>query len=201
MAALTLITRVGDVKYFICDTYANLTSQTPNWTGALCRVDDGTWYEWRQFNDDLGNGSWEVYTGSPIALSIGTGAVSESNPLPIKTSLLSAVPSIVYNAISATPVTPYTIVLEGTNVKEIKLITSGTSTSRTMTFKAKLNSDDTFTPFMGVNLSNATDTLATQTTGNNEIWLFSGLDGIHSLEFNVTAVAGGNFTVKAELLS
>ena len=201
MAALTLITRTGDVKYFICDTYANLASQKPNWTGALCRVDDGTWYEWRQFNDDLGNGAWETYSGPPISLSISTGAITESNPLPIKTSLLSAVPSIVYNAISATPATPYTIVLEGTNVKEIKLITSGTSTSRTMTFKAKLNSDDTFKPFLGVNLSNATDTLATQTTGKDEIWLFSGLDGIHSLEFNVTAVAGGTFTVKAESLS
>lgn len=200
MAALTLITRVGDVKYFICDTYANLTSQTPNWTGALCRVDDGTWYEWRQFNDDLGNGSWEVYTGSPIALSIGTGAVSESNPLPIKTSLLSATPVTIFNAISATPASPYTITLTGTEIKEIKISTSGTSTSRTLTFKAKLLNGDDYKSWTGLNWSDGSATLATQTTEKDEIWFFSGFDGLDSIQFNVSAIAGGNFSVVATLL-
>jgi hypothetical protein len=201
MAALTPITQVGNIKYFICDTYSNLATQKPNWSGARCRLDDGTWYEYREFTDNMGGGSWEVFTGETIALAIGTGAITESNPLPVKTSLLSGATSVVYNAISATPVTPYTLVLEGMNVKEIKLVTSGTSTSRTMTFKAKLRSEDTFKPFMGVNFSDVNNTLATSTTGKDEIWTFSGLDGVHSVEFNVTAIAGGTFSVWATVLS
>jgi len=144
---------------------------------------------------------WIDYEGDPVALNTALGEVSESNPLPIKTSLLSGATSVVYNAISATPVTPYTLVLEGMNVKEIKLVTSGTSTSRTMTFKAKLRSEDTFKPFMGVNFSDVNNTLATSTTGKDEIWTFSGLDGVHSVEFNVTAIAGGTFSVWATVLS
>ena len=201
MAALTLITRTGDVKYFICDTYANLASQKPNWTGALCRVDDGTWYEWRQFNDDLGNGAWETYSGPPISLSISTGAITESNPLPIKTSLLSATPVTIFNAISVTPATPYEIVLAGTTIKEIKIQTSGTSTSRTMTFKAKLLTGQTAVPFMGLNWTDGSATLAVQTTGKDEIWSFSGFDGVYSLQLNVSAISGGNFTVIGNLLS
>jgi len=201
MAVLTPITQIGNRKYFICDTFANLTSQNPKWSGALCRVDDGTWYEFREFAEAGGTGTWEVYDGEPITFSLGGTAVSESNPLPIKTSLLSATPVTVFNAISATPATPFSIPLEGTGIKEIKIITSGTSTSRTLTFKAKLNSADTATPFMGVNFSNPSDALAIQTTGQGEIWSFSGFDGVCCLEFNVSAIAGGNFTVKAEYLS
>lgn len=196
MAMFTPITKVGDLLYGVCDTYANLVAQAdPRFHSTLCRVNDGTWYEFRQYDDNIGNGTWEIYTGPPIALSISTGVVSESNPLPIKTSLLSGAPAIVYNAISATPVTPYTLVLEGTSIKKIKIITSGTSTSRTMTFKAKLRSADTSTPFFGINHSNITNTIGISTTGQDEIWSFSELDGIYALEFNVISIAGGSFTV------
>jgi hypothetical protein len=200
MAALTPITQVGNIKYFICDTYSNLATQKPNWSGARCRLDDGTWYEYREFTDNMGGGSWEVFTGETIALAIGTGAITESNPLPIKTSLLSGTQVTVFDAISATPVTPYTLVLAGTNIKEVKLFTMGTSTSRTMTFKANRVSGAEMKPFMGVNFSDVNNTLATSTTGKDEIWSFSGLDGIYSLQFNVTAIAGGNFSVMAVTL-
>ena len=197
MAVLTPIARVGDIRYYMCDTWASLQDFRPQWNGALCRVTDGTWYEFREFDDDKPSGTWEIYTGPPVLLSIGTsaGVISASNPMPIKTSLLSGAPAIVYNAISATPVTPYTLVLEGTGIKKIKIITSGTSTSRTMTFKAKLRSADTFTPFFGINYSNTTNTVGISTTGQGEIWSFSELDGVYALEFNVITIAGGDFTV------
>ena len=201
MAALSLITQIGNVKYFICDTWEQLQLERPQWAGALCRVTNGTWYEFREYPEDPGSGTWEIYTGAPVALTVGVAPISESNPVPVKTSLLSATPVTIFNAISATPATPYTLILEGTNTKEVKIITSGTSTSRTLTFKAKLNVGDTFKPFMGVNFSDVNNTLAVSATGKDEIWSFSGLDGIYALEFNVTAVAGGNFSVLAELLS
>ena len=181
---LTPITGMGNLKYHTCDTYTNMIAQKPGMHSALCKLNDGSWYEYRQFDDDMSGGAWQPYFSPSV-----------------KTSLLSATPVTIFNAISATPASPYSIVLEGTGIKEIKIITSGTSTSRTMTFKAKLNSGDTATSFMGVNFSNPTDSLAISTTGQDEIWLFSGFDGLYSLEFNVSAVAGGNFTVKAELMS
>ncbi len=199
--ALSLITQIGNVKYYICETWEQLQLERAPWSGALCRVTNGTWYEWREYVDDPGSGTWEVYTGAPVALTVGVSPISESNPLPIKTSLLSATPVTIFNAISATPATPYEIVLAGTNIKEIKIQTSGTSTSRTMTFKAKLLTGQTAVPFMGLNWTDGSATLAVQTTGKDEIWSFSGFDGVYSLQFNVTAVAGGNFSVVSTVCS
>ena len=196
MAALTLITRVGDVKYFICDTYANLTSQTPNWTGALCRVDDGTWYEWRQFNDDLGNGSWQIYTGSPISLTLDTGAISESNPLPVKTSLLSSTPVTICSGISATPASPIEILTRGLYTG-LSLDISGTSTARTITFGVKLESTSVPKPFGGFNASLIHYTFSTTT--NNETWEFAGLDKYYSIVFDIQEISGGTLTMLCRL--
>lgn len=197
MATLTEITKIGDVKYYLCDTYANLASQNPKWTGSLCRVDDGTWYEWRQFDSALGSGSWQVYTGAPVSLTIGTGAITSTNPLPIKDGFYSSTPITAFSAISATPATPYELVVEGV-YKEVKMKITGTSTSRTVTFKAKASASDTAAPWMGVNFSDGSATIATQTTTKDEWWLFSSFDGLYSLQFNVTAVAGGNLTMLLE---
>jgi len=169
----------------------------PKINGAILWLEDTNQYKY--FSGQTLE--WLPWLGDLVQLATGLGSISEDNPLPIKTSLLSATPVTVFNAISATPATPFSIPLEGTGIKEIKIITSGTSTSRTLTFKAKLNSADTATPFMGVNFSNPSDALAIQTTGQGEIWSFSGFDGVCCLEFNVSAIAGGNFTVKAEYLS
>ena len=200
MAVLTEITKIGDVKYYLCDTYANLQTLRPNWTAALCRLADGTWYEFREYDDDKPNGTWQIYTGPPISLTIGTGAISATNPLPIKDGFYASTPVIAFNAISATPATPYEIVVENT-YKSIKMKITGTSTSRTVTFKAKASVSDTAAPWLGVNFSDGLATIGTQTTTKDEWWLFSDLEGLYSLQFNVTAVAGGNLTMLLECIS
>jgi hypothetical protein len=70
---------------------------------------------------------------------------------------------------------------------------SGTSASRTVLFKGLVSGSDTYRPILGFNV--ATGATATQTTGTDELWLFN-VTGIASVMMDVSAVAGGNVTVR-----
>lgn len=150
---------------------------------------------WEYF--DSATETWLPWVGEPINLSFGGSVLSSTNPLPIKDGFYSSTPIVAFNAISATPATPYELVVEGV-YKEVKMKITGTSTSRTVAFKAKANASDTAAPWMGVNFSDGLATIATQTTTKDEWWSFSSFDGLYSLQFNVTAVAGGNLTMLLE---
>lgn len=71
----------------------------------------------------------------------------------------------------------------------------GTSTSRTITFYGK-SASGTLRAISGVKLSDLS--IATNTTGTAEIWVFD-VSGLESVTIDLTAVAGGNVTVKGRL--
>lgn len=76
--------------------------------------------------------------------------------------------------------------------KTITLSINGTSTSRTIVFEVA-DSDGNYTPIQGVKLNDFA--MGTQTTGTGEKWTFE-VTGVTSFRTRVTAVAGGNVTVK-----
>ena len=100
-------------------------------------------------------------------------------------------PFTVYNAISATPTVPFELILSGQ--KGFKLETSGTSTSRTINFKVKLNQDSVAKVFSVMNFT--TGDFVQTTTGINEVLDASGLEGLYSIIIDVSAIGGGNLTV------
>lgn len=76
--------------------------------------------------------------------------------------------------------------------KTLTIKITGTSTSRTVTFYAK-DADGNLTALMGVRMSDFAT--ATSTTNTGEYWQFD-TTGIKSIVMDLTAVAGGNVTIK-----
>lgn len=107
----------------------------------------------------------------------------------------TGLPFIIFSAISATPTGAYEVVLSGQT--GLKIITSGTSATPTITFSAKLNETDTATSIMASNLTTGTSMVSTAKVG--EIFYFSNLEGLYSVLINVTAVPSGNVTIKGKL--
>ena len=75
---------------------------------------------------------------------------------------------------------------------------SGTSTTRTIVFEVSNAESGTYTPVQGVNLADLS--LASQTSNNGEIWQIDGLAGLW-FRARVSAVAGGNVTVKGKVIA
>lgn len=73
----------------------------------------------------------------------------------------------------------------------------GTSTSRTVEFVAR-GPSGTDVALSGVNVS--TNAVATSTTGTGEIWQFD-ITGLISVFMNLSAVAGGNVSVKGRAVA
>lgn len=76
--------------------------------------------------------------------------------------------------------------------KTLTLSITGTSTSRTIVFEVA-DTDGNYTPIQGVKLNDFA--MGTQTTGTGEKWTFE-VTGVTTFRARVTAVAGGNVTVK-----
>ena len=72
----------------------------------------------------------------------------------------------------------------------------GTSTSRTVEFKCKSESG-TLRSIMGVKVNDFST--ATSTNGTGEIWQFD-ITGLTSIIIDLTAVAGGNVSVKGRVI-
>jgi hypothetical protein len=114
-------------------------------------------------------------------------------PEKININTLISDPVTLYDEISSTPASATEIEI-GT-INSIKIEISGTSTSRTVTFGAKLTSESDAVSIMGCNLS--TYALATSTSGvSAELWEFDNLPGLYSLVITPTVISGGNLTVK-----
>lgn len=95
-----------------------------------------------------------------------------------------------------------TIVSVGTpfSVNAFKTITieiSGTSTSRTINFEA-CSVSGAYYPITGVKLLDYS--MATSTTGNNEVWQFD-ITGMENFRTNVTSIVGGSVTVKGKAVA
>ena len=73
----------------------------------------------------------------------------------------------------------------------------GTSTSRTISFYA-ISESGTIRPMMGVRMSDFATATSTTTTG--EIWQFD-ITGLDSVMMDLTAVAGGNVSVKGRAVA
>ena len=74
---------------------------------------------------------------------------------------------------------------------------SGTSATRTVNFKCKSFSG-TAVDLSGVNITDLSN--AVNTTGSGEIWQFD-ITGIHYVYINISAIAGGNVSVKGRLVA
>jgi len=106
-------------------------------------------------------------------------------------------PITAFSAISATPTAAYEFVLSGQ--KGMKLETSGTSTSRTITFKAKVSQNSVPKTFIALNMTTGDLVTASGATGINEVFDLSGLEGLYSILINVTAIAGGDLTIAGKV--
>jgi len=109
----------------------------------------------------------------------------------------TGLPITIFNAITATPTAPYEFVLSGQ--KGIKVETSGTSTSRTITFTGKVFETSVAKTFIALNMTTGDLVTATGATGNNEVFDLSGLEGMYSVLVNATAIAGGNLTIMGKV--
>jgi len=84
--------------------------------------------------------------------------------------------------------------------KVIVTIPTGTSTSRTIVFKA--TSSEVVAYMLGSKVeSSGSITLAVSTTGQSEVWEITGLSGYDDFFCEITAIAGGNVTVKGRLVA
>ena len=84
--------------------------------------------------------------------------------------------------------------------KVIVSIPTGTSTSRNIVFKATSLGVTAY--MLGAKVeSSGSITLAVSTTNQNEVWEVTGLSGYDDFFCEVTAVAGGNVTVKGRLVA
>lgn len=73
---------------------------------------------------------------------------------------------------------------------------SGTSTSRTILFECQ-SVGGAWYPIQGVRLSDLS--MATQTTGKDEVWQFD-ITGLAAFRARITAIAGGNISVKGRVV-
>lgn len=95
------------------------------------------------------------------------------------------------NAVSAQNGNEYEVSMNSVITFEV----TGTSTSRTLVFEG-LGISGAWYPIKCCNLS--TLTLATQTTGNNELWQ-ADISGLVKFRVRISAVAGGDVTVKGKV--
>jgi len=89
--------------------------------------------------------------------------------------------------------TPFTVGAYKTLTIEI----NGTSTSRTVVFEGASTSG-TYYPIQGVKLSDLS--MATQTTGNGEVWTFE-VTGLNTFRARISAVGGGSVTIKGKAVA
>lgn len=84
--------------------------------------------------------------------------------------------------------TPYKTTADGST---ITFSIKGDSSSRTLVFEASVNG----TEYYAIKCANLTTlSLATQTTGNDELWQVD-ITGLHSFRVRVSAISGGDVTV------
>lgn len=81
--------------------------------------------------------------------------------------------------------------------KTITLEVSGTSTSRTILFEGASSTGDYY-PVMGVKMSDLS--MATQTTGNAEVWQFD-ITGLEFFRARISSIGGGNCTIRGKAVS
>jgi hypothetical protein len=137
--------------------------------------------------------------------SDGTMALTgEKNPLPVQvigggsSGGSSSVDHTFQDAIAAAgDGTALEVTSSTKSYKTITLEITGTSTSRTVVFEGS-SASGAWYPIQGVKLSNLA--MGTQTTGNNEVWQFE-VTGLASFRTRVSAVAGGNVTVKGKAVA
>jgi hypothetical protein len=142
---------------------------------------DGT--NWVETSDDTVNAN----------LQVGDADVSNTNSLPTKKAYTE---HVFQNAATGTGVgTEFAV---GVN-KSLAVFISGTSTSRTVQFKGK-DIDGNVYDLVGVKLGDTTFTMAISTT-EETAYYFENIEGFTSLYINLSAVAGGNVTVKGKAVS
>lgn len=143
------------------------------------------------------NGAWQK-TGDinplPVETFIWNGStwvpVSGTAPLPI-----SAAPSQVQDVTFLDAVTSPgqgTFTVGGYKTLTVEIY--GTSTSRTVNFKATLASGAQI-PITGVNLSSMST--GTSTSGTGEIWQFD-VTGLNTVIMDLSAVSGGTVSIKGK---
>lgn len=88
-------------------------------------------------------------------------------------------------------------VIDVLDYKTLTVKITGTSATRTVTFYAR-DTDTNLTALMGVRLSDLAT--AVSTAGTGEYWQFD-ITGIHQIVMDLTAVAGGNVTIKGRAVS
>ncbi|MGE7650480.1 hypothetical protein ACQKM1_22295 [Peribacillus frigoritolerans] len=122
----------------------------------------------------------------------GSMAVTgENNPMPVKSSVKDVV---LHDVVTATG--NGTALAVG-DTKTLTIEVYGTSTSRTLVFEAA-GVTGTFYPVKGIKLTDLS--MDTQTTGSGELWQFD-LTGVVQFRARLTAVAGGNVSVKGKAVS
>lgn len=106
------------------------------------------------------------------------------------------------NYVDATFHTTATVAANGTPIsvdgfKSLTIEIYGTSTTRTVTFYGKSKSG-ILRAIQGCRVSDFT--MATSTTGNNEIWQFD-ITGLDYVIMDLTAVAGGNVSIAGRMIA
>jgi hypothetical protein len=82
------------------------------------------------------------------------------------------------------------------NANSITFEITGSSSSRTIEFEGKSLSGE----YYSINCINLTSlSLTTQTTGNNELWQVD-LTGLVSFRTRISAISGGNVTIKGRVV-
>ena len=89
--------------------------------------------------------------------------------------------------------TPFTV----GSYKTLTVEVTGTSASRTVVFEAQSTSGAWY-PIQGVKLQDFS--MATQTTGNGEVWQFD-ITGLAAFRARVSAIAGGNVSVRGKAVT
>lgn len=84
--------------------------------------------------------------------------------------------------------------------KSLTIFTSGTSTSRTLEFKGK-DIDDNIYDIVGVKINDTNFITSINTTNINEVWYFENIEGYTAIYINISAIAGGNVTVKGKVVA
>lgn len=106
-----------------------------------------------------------------------------------------AITEVVFQDASATTGNGIEFFVDGEKSLTIEIY--GTSTSRTVTFYAK-SASGTVRALKGLKMSDWTSD--TSTTGTGEIWQFD-ITGLYSVIMDLTAVSGGNVSIKGRAIS
>lgn len=121
-------------------------------------------------------------------------AISDSNPVPVQANSSYVTDVTLQNAATATG--NGTALAVG-GLRTVTVEVTGTSTSRTIIFEGASVSG-VYYAMMGVKLADFST--ATQTTTNNEVWQFD-VTGLVNFRTRISAVAGGNVSVKGKVVA